>query len=132
MQQHLDHLLLSEQAILDGITNYLAGETAPGPIGRPSLMGHFVLRTGFIPRGKGRAPERVLPADRSPQDIAAGFGALHDGYQNLGESLGEIQAGGATQRHPVLGVFNGVQWLRFAHLHHHHHNKIIADILRAA
>jgi hypothetical protein len=132
VQQQLDHLLLTDQAILDGLEGYLSGNAPPGPEGRPSLMGHFVLRTGFIPRGKGRAPERVLPGARSPEEITAEFGTLLEGYRKLGESLGEIQAGGATQRHPLLGVFNGAQWLRFAHLHHRHHNKIIADILRAA
>ena len=132
VQQHLDHLLQTDRAILDELTSYLAGGTPPGPSGRPSLMGYFVLITGFIPRGKGRAPERVLPTDRSAEEIAAGFDELRTGYQKLGESLDAIQSGGAAQKHPVLGVFNGVQWLRFAHLHHRHHNKIINEILRAA
>jgi hypothetical protein len=130
VQQHLDHLELTDRAVLDALSSFLAGKAPAGPVGQPTLMGRFVLVTGFIPRGKGRAPERVQPEDRSAAEIVEGFEDLLSGYQRLGADLGRLQEGGATQRHPILGVFNGVHWLRFVQLHHHHHNKIIRDILK--
>ena len=70
--QQLDHLLKTDAAILDGLRQNLK-DNAPNEPGGPTFMGWFVLLTGFIPRGKGKAPEFVLPSDRSPGQIAAGF-----------------------------------------------------------
>jgi len=56
--------------------------------------------------------------------------SLRQATRSLAGVLDEIVANDTTQAHPILGQFNGVQWLRFAHLHHRHHNKIIRDILR--
>ena len=88
------------------------------------------LGTGFMPRGRGKAPEFVLPTDRSPDEIATGFQATLRGFEALGSELGAIEASRVRIAHALLGRLSGVQWLRFAHLHHRHHNKIIEDILR--
>jgi hypothetical protein len=131
IQQQLDHLLKSDAAILEGLHRALASE-APVEPGGPSFMGRLVLWTGFIPRGKGKAPESVLPSDRSPAEIAAGFDETRGGFESLQSSLAEIERSRATVPHPILGRLNAVQWLRFARLHHRHHHRIIRDILRSA
>jgi len=130
VQQQLDHLLITDGLILDGLRSGLAGEVTPEVDGSPTFMGRLILWTGFIPRGKGKAPDFVLPADRPPADIVAGFTAMRKDYEALTDSLGDIQRNRRTQPHPILGHFTGAQWLRFAHLHHRHHWKIITDILR--
>jgi len=130
VQQQLDHLLHTDTALLQGLRKGLAGE-ARETRGGPSPMGWFVLLTGFIPRGKGKAPEFVLPTDRSSEEIAAGLEETLHGFEALADSLEQIERSPGRIPHPILGRFNSVQWLRFAVLHHWHHNKIIADILRS-
>ena len=131
VQQQLDHLLITDEAILAGLRRGLAGELPARAQGRPTFMGQLILWAGFIPRGKGRAPEFVLPGDRPAAELAAGFTALRRDYEALTDSLGDIERNKGTQPHPILGHFTGAQWLRFAHLHHRHHWKIIDDILSA-
>ena len=131
VRQHLDHLLITARAILDGLRQGLDGELPTDPGGKPTTRGRIVLWTGYIPRGKARSPEMVLPGDRSAADLATGFRKTQAEYRALTESLGEIQRNRGTQPHPILGHFTSAQWLRFAHLHHRHHWKIIGDILRA-
>ena len=120
VQQQLDHLLKTDRALLAGLRRGLAGEIPVEP-GGPTLTGRLVLLTGFIPRGKGRAPESVLPDDRTPEEIAAGFEETRRAFETLRDSLPVLESNRATIPHPVLGRFNSVQWLRFAHLHHRHH-----------
>ncbi len=71
-----------------------------------------------------RAPSRSL--------VASHRGILEElEGARWADSLGAIQSGRGTQDHPMLGVFDSAQWLRFAHIHSRHHSKIIAEILRA-
>ena len=132
VRQHLDHLLITDSKILEALHKGLAGEMQDEPDGKPKMMGRIILRTGFIPRGRARAPEFVNPTDRSPSEIADALAETRDGYLAIEPRLGEIESFRATQSHPILGHFTAVQWLRFAHLHHRHHDKIIDDILQAA
>jgi hypothetical protein len=131
IQQQLDHLLITDGAVLDGLRRGLSGGLPTEPQGKPTLMGRLILWTGFIPRGKGKAPKFVLPGDRPAAEIAGGFTVMRGDYEALTDSLGEIERNRGTQAHPVRGHFTVAQWLRFAHLHHRHHWKIIDDILRA-
>ena len=132
VRQHLDHLMITDSKILEALNLGLSGELRDEPGGKPKLMGYFILWTGFIPRGKGRAPEFVRPTDRPPSEIAAALEETRNGYLAIESRLGEVEQLQATRPHPILGDFNAVQWLRFAHLHHRHHDKIIDDILRVA
>lgn len=129
--EQLEHLLLTDRMILDGFATLLAGtKTSAG--GGPTAIGRFILLSGYIPRGRGRAPKGVVPGTLSPSEIASGFEEVKMRFEKLAPQLGEIEASGATYRHPLLGDFNPGQWLRFVKIHHHHHQKLIRDIRRLA
>jgi hypothetical protein len=129
--RQLEHLLLSDRMILEGMDGLLAGKLQSAG-GGPSLLGRVVLWTGFIPRGRGRAPEGVVPAGMEAEAMAAGFREISDRLEALEPKLGELAASRSTYRHPVLGCFNPYQWLEFVRIHHHHHGKIMGEIAKSA
>jgi hypothetical protein len=129
--EQLEHLLLTDRMILDGF-NALLDSTLTSAGGGPTAIGRFILLSGYIPRGRGRAPKGVVPGTLSPSEIASGFEGVKMRFEKLATQLGEIEASGATYRHPLLGDFNPGQWLKFVKIHHHHHQKLIRDIRRLA
>ena len=66
--QHLDHLAEADRFILGGIEAALE-DPPPNVDKRPVFIGRVVLLTGFIPRGKGKAPEQTQPKASSGEEI---------------------------------------------------------------
>ncbi len=97
----------------------------------PSLVGHVILLTGRIPRGRAKAPDFVEPQGLERQAIVAGLGETRGRLIALDGRLEELRRLEATIAHPILGGFTAARWLRFAHIHHLHHGRIIDDILDA-
>ena len=130
VQQHIEHLLLTDAAIAEGLENGLA---SPEPAGKggPTAVGHVILWTGRIPRGRAQAPDFVEPQGVERELIVAGFVETRARLEALGARLEELRRLDATIAHPILGEFTAARWLRFAHVHHQHHRRIIDDILDA-
>lgn len=131
---HLEHLLLADRWMfgwIESVVGAEASDESADPSGSPSPLGYVVLSTGFIPRGRGRAPDRTCPSDLAVSEILAGFRELRAQVEALEPRLGEVDALALTREHPVLGRFTPARWLRFAHVHHAHHEKIVRDILSA-
>jgi uncharacterized damage-inducible protein DinB len=129
VQQHLEHLLLADRAII-GVLRGMLRERAPSPgPGRPTWVGYLVLFRGSILRGKGRAPQLTVPTGLELNEVAAGLHAVRGELEALESALPQLAAARSTRPHPVLGDFTPLQWLRFVHVHHVHHGKIIEDIL---
>lgn len=150
--EHLEHLLRADRWIVGWIESAVAeGASEPGRErsggdasesvgtkpegvelgGKPSAAGYAVLSTGFIPRGRGRAPRLSRPSGLSTAEIRAGLREVLTRVDTLEPRLGEIDAVALTLPHPMLGRFTPARWLRFADIHHAHHAKIIRDILAA-
>ncbi|MEL7530786.1 MAG: DUF1569 domain-containing protein [Bacteroidota bacterium] len=91
-----------------------------------SFTRYAVYLAGAMPRGVGKAPKMVLP----PEQILS-----EDILQQLTEARGNIDKlkqlpSRAHFKHPVFGVLNRDQSIRFLEIHTEHHLKIIRDILR--
>lgn len=127
----LSHLGIVDAYIANGIGTAL--EKPPRNLDvKLSMIGRIILLTGFIPRGKGKAPEAVMPgAEVSPaemrEQIAEGLGLV----AGLEARLPEFAGSTGRFPHPVLGGFTAAQWLKFIRTHHSHHFRIIRDIERA-
>ena len=94
-----------------------------------SKLGAVVLMTKFIPRNKGKAPERVLPeVDISSEFLEAKISKIRKMSEELlgvsNKNLNECYF-----EHFVFGGLSENQWLKFCLIHNHHHLKIIRDIL---
>lgn len=124
--------MLSDGRILDSLQRLRAeGEAGEAPeAGGPSLGGWFVLLSGFIPRGRARAPEPVVPNGLEPEALSAGLRRNRARVEALGSELALMEKVRNTSRHPILGRFTPRRWIRFAGVHQHHHEKIVRDILR--
>ena len=126
---HLEHLMLADTGILNWLHRAALGEEFD-TAGRPSKIGYVILATGFIPRGKGTAPERTLPEHLDRDVVLDGLGRVRQLAADLQQRTTELRNTSARRRHPALGFLNAHQWTRFAHVHHRHHRKIMADIMR--
>jgi len=132
VHQHLGHLSLVDRNIIGWIQTVIDGTVESAGPGKPTGPGTIVLKLGFIPRGRGRAPEATFPAEADAENLASRFGTLLEDVGGLETSLPRIAQSKVTRRHHHLGHYTAAQWLRFAQIHHAHHGKIIDDIVRTA
>lgn len=126
--EHLEHVARAEVDVLDLVARLAEGR-AGEERGAPTLAGRAVLLTRWIPRGRGRSPERVQPraapaAERrhSMERLlarAAGLAELLErGPEHIASARGKLP-------HPALGSFDARQWLRFGPIHAEHHLRIV-------
>ncbi|MDH3733278.1 MAG: DinB family protein [Gemmatimonadota bacterium] len=125
---HLEHLWKAERGILGWVESALDEPGAFPSSGEPSKTGSIVLISGWIPRGRAKAPERSLPDPEVGYDLSERLAELRVQTDRLEPRLAELHACGSTFEHPLLGHFTPAQWLRFLDVHHRHHEKIIRDI----
>lgn len=80
----------------------------------------------YIPRGKGRAPKRVLPPDTILKED------LLNQLQQARQHLEMIKPLPKTSyfKHHIFGMLTKQQTLRFLEMHTKHHLKIVNDILK--
>jgi DinB superfamily len=123
--EHMDHLI----KVTASVVNRILQHDAPLCDKRLSPLAQVILVCGWIPRGRGRAPERLRGARTSAADLHAGLTKLEGKIDELAEShLADSR--GAIVPHPRFGGLRPGQALRFAAVHNEHHLKIIGDILR--
>lgn len=130
--QHVDHVVRALGTIFEAVTTLERGEDAAIQArGVANLAGFAVLTTGWIPRGRGKAPSTVLPEPRPVrQRLREAVYEATERAKTLRGDAGRIDAATGTLPHPVLGAFGAQQWLRFADIHTRHHLAIVADIDR--
>jgi hypothetical protein len=122
--EHLDHIAKAAASVLRQMSKN-------EPIGVPSIswIGRLVLTIGWIPRGKGRSPEKVRGAVVAPAEIESAFrelGALLDALPREED----FARGRPLVKHPVFRGLTAAQALRFVVVHNDHHLRIIDDIVR--
>ncbi len=133
---HLHHVALVNEIALAKIEEILA-EGNPGSTGsRGGLhpLGWLCIRIlGFIPRGRGRAPEVVIPPPGSTREAAlCAIQARIAQTTRLAPLSREIRAACGRRKHFVFGYLRASDWLRFAIIHTHHHLRIVQEILHAS
>jgi DinB superfamily len=120
--EHVDHLLRVTISILDRLPST---EAVPGGI---SVLGRAILMLQWIPRGRGRAPERLAGKRTSPAQLARAL-------EKVTAALAAVDPAtidGARIRnvpHPRFGSLTPAEALRFVSVHNEHHLKIVRDIL---
>lgn len=119
---HLDHMLKT----INRITEVLENSDPEIYEGSFSFSKIASLTAGFIPRGKAQSPSNVRPpAIIVTEDILK---QLATSRKNI-EKLHALEAT-TNFDHPVFGMLNKAQTIRFLEVHTNHHLKIISDILR--
>ncbi|HEX8617000.1 MAG TPA: DinB family protein, partial [Thermoanaerobaculia bacterium] len=124
--EHLDHSLKVATWIVQRVLD-------PAPErGRPfSFIGLLILWSARIPRGRGKAPERVRGARATREELMAAIDSLEAHLARLNASLLERKRGPIVP-HPMFGSLTPPQALRFAAVHTDHHLRIVKDVLRSS
>lgn len=118
--EHIDHILKVNSSLLK-----LLSENNPVTTKKISLIGRLVLLTGYIPRGKAKAPESVLPKKKTNEELINELNLIEDQFIN---TRVDKKSKDIIFDHPFLGGMNQAQTLKFMLVHQKHHLKIIKDI----
>ena len=130
--EQLEHTAIALNLIGDAITNMLANPDQDADH-EANELGQAVLEGGAIPRGRGKAPDFLLPQGESvPANVNAELLQAKEKWDALSEKSEEIDACPATFAHFALGAFTPAQWARFTAVHTDHHIKIIRDVIEGA
>jgi predicted ATPase len=94
---------------------------------RFNLNRSFVYFINFIPRGKGKAPKAVMPANEISKE------ELEKEIARVRQLLNELPHLDAKSNftHPYFGQLNLKQTKKFLAIHTKHHLKIIDDIIQS-
>jgi len=107
------------------ICKSLEASTPPPPRSGLSVVGRLVFSIGRIPRGRGKAPEAVVPTQEiTPAELVA----------LLDEAERRLEAARKLDRktwfeHFAFGVLDRDKAIQLIGIHNRHHLRIIADIL---
>jgi hypothetical protein len=86
----------------------------------------LVFFTNKIPRGKGKAPDRVKPREAATKEnLILKINEIKENI-NLLDRLNK----NVFFEHPYFGNLNLAETKKFLALHNNHHSKIIKDILK--
>ena len=120
--QHVEHCLLATI----GIAAALAGSSPPPPRPGLALKRRMLILTGWIPRGRARAPAAVSP------QVEPGIERLQALLEQADAALADAAQlpQDAWFRHFALGPMDRDTSLAFLAVHDRHHLKIVRDILR--
>jgi hypothetical protein len=122
--EHLDHSVKVMASVVRRLLKLDAER------GRPlSAVGRLILLFGWIPRGRGKSPERLRGARVTREELFTALDALA-GYLALLQASHLERGRGPIVPHPIFGGLTPPQAVRFAAIHTHHHLKIVADMLR--
>lgn len=121
--EHLDHSIKVARVMLDQLLDPVPLD----PLKPISLLGHAILLSGYIPRGKAKAPKRVRPVTPTVEELLASLDALDGALTRVAEP-GWKQPAGPVIPHPYFGGLTTVQTLHFIGVHTNHHLKIVRDI----
>lgn len=129
--EHLEHCALAVNRTAQGFE--IALMTGPQAVpGGPSLAAKIILWTGFIPRGKGKAPKAVEPKKLDADALHTALEKERNKLRELKPKIPGLIAAGWKLPHPIFGPLTPLQWLRFTEIHIRHHVKVIDDIRKVA
>jgi hypothetical protein len=116
---HLDHTLKVTNSTLQIL---LKPELPVLPKGI-NLIGRLVLITGWIPRGRGRSPERLRGAQVPAEELEAQLALLDELIVRVAAEPSRNAS--PVFRHPFFGGLTFAESLTFLTVHTDHHLKII-------
>ena len=118
---HIEHSLLTINAIIGALLKSDPKTYKP----RFKWSKIFILTTGFIPRGRGKAPKVVEPGVYNEHTLPE---HLNSTMANL-KHLIDMDASRYFD-HPYFGNLQVADTNRFLEIHTSHHLKIIRDIVK--
>ncbi len=117
----IEHALISTHGICQALID---SKPYPGKVKKGFIRGVIML-TGFIPRGRGKAPQASLPNEKITEPEL---------YERLSKAREVAQKAAMSApdswwKHAIFGIMKRDEALKFTGIHNKHHLKIIQDIL---
>ncbi len=126
--QQIEHTTRVLRSVVDTLEKLIRGE-GEGPAD-PKPIGRVILLVGWIPRGRGKAPEWVRPKGFDSERLMADLARERQRLEEL--DLGALDRAEGTLPHTIFGSLTSQRWLRFLEIHNHHHWKIVRKLLQSA
>ena len=130
--QVIEHLVLSEQALLEGARKKLLQPARPVTLREKymALMVLLVMKSGKKVRVPAAA-RHVTPGNQTPFDsVRSQWSATRDEMERFLEELPADRRTSVLFRHPVSGGMTPSQTLRFVRGHIQHHHAQIDRLVR--
>ncbi|MBK8552778.1 MAG: DUF1569 domain-containing protein [Ignavibacteria bacterium] len=119
---HIEHSLLAVNFIIEGLKNSNPEDYK----WNFNFMRMLVFAMNKIPRGKGKAPETVIPKNTINADtLKKQIGIASEKIKELDTLMADNYI-----KHPVFGNMNLNQTMKFLVIHTKHHVDIINDIIK--
>ncbi|MEO8276157.1 MAG: DinB family protein [Thermoanaerobaculia bacterium] len=126
--QQVDHIL----RVLERGVEVFGGRREPLPK-KINLLGRLILSLDWIPRGLGKSPRSVVPAEApAAADLGERLSLLRERYVVRRFPDEVLSNEEPFFPHPFFRGLCASESLRFLATHTRHHLKIIADIRRGA
>lgn len=117
----LDHTLKVINSVCQVIPKSNPEEYKP----KTTFSKALVFTTGFIPRGRARAPKVVTADKTSEYELLLQFNQAEESLK----VFSSLQPNQFFQ-HPIFGHLNAKDTQKFLYIHSYHHLKIMRDILK--
>ncbi|MGK7389501.1 MAG: hypothetical protein ACNS60_04095 [Candidatus Cyclobacteriaceae bacterium M2_1C_046] len=119
---HIDHSL----RVINGVCHTLKNSNPQEYKGSFNLIKLYILFTGHIPRGKGRAPKSVVsPGEVLKEDLIKQVELAKNQIKEI-----KTLPPKSFFIHPYFGALKLDTSIKFLAIHTNHHLKIIRDILK--
>ncbi len=117
----LDHAL----QVINGIVEVLKQSDPKDCEPKFSFLKFFIMTTGYMPRGKARAPKQTVSDKVVTKDDLL---SLH---KKAMDSIGKLitLSDQSCFKHPFFGWLQKKDTIKFIGIHTHHHLKIVRDIV---
>ena len=121
--EQADHTLKVLSSILDRIER---GKDLDGTVPPATMLGRFVMLTGYIPRGRGKSPAQFHGTAAPAEALASAVATVKQQLAALDRQ--RLRHPGLVLLHPIFRGLNPAQSVRLAEIHTEHHLKIIREI----
>lgn len=121
VSEHLDHTMKVATSTIQVLLKPVL-PTLPYGV---NLIGRLVLFFRWIPRGRGKAPEKLTGIPATREDLEARIAELEALLDRAQESANGGRDNAPVLRHPLFGGLPFAQALDFIVIHTNHHLKII-------
>jgi hypothetical protein len=119
---HLDHSL----KVINSVMKSIQSSDPTLYENNFSFLGRIVFALNYMPRGKGKAPKAVIPAETIlVEDIKTQLTEARENITNI-PNLDK----NAFFKHPLFGNVNKSRVTRFLDAHTNHHLKIVKSIMK--
>ena len=132
LTDELDHLVTAEKLSVKYIKRKTRTPENVERSGFRSKIRIFALKLALILPFKYKAPKISDSTGKNPEykKLKSGWEEIRQDLREEIKSLDESMLEGEILKHPIVGMLNMKQTLKFFDIHFHHHRKQVYDLMK--